>query len=180
MAAFSVETFPETSLMKLEVIIQSNLRSGKVTVQQETVGAIEVVVVTDFAETESSSPMVGSHPGNTRLDCHSIVASVVKQTKITAKVEKQRELANSGGNVTNVRLKSQRVGFACDSFSKHIDLGLVETIASTKSYLPLVVDGITHLGSNRETGLILLNACAKAAADPNLSVCSENANEGKS
>lgn len=180
MAAFSVETFPETSLMKLEVIIQSNLRSGKVTVQQETVGAIEVVVVTDFAETESSSPMVGSHPGDTRLDCHSIVASVVKQTKITAKVEKQRELANSGGNVTNVRLKSQRVGVMGDSFSEHIGLGLCETVASTKSYLPLVVDGIANLRGDGEMSVVFLNTCTQAAADPYLCISSEDACKGKS
>ena len=135
------------------------------------------MVVTDFCEAESGSELLSGLPCDTGLERHGIVACVVKQTEVAAEVHEQRELLTDGAtHVTDVRLQSQRVGG--DSLFEN--LGLIETVASAKSHLPMVVDHVTHLRSDGETRGILLNACTEAATDPNLCVSSEDACKGKS
>ena len=155
--------------MSLEIVVQSDLRSSQVAIQQESIGAIEVMVVTDFSEAESGSELFGGLPCDTRLECHGIVTGIVKQTEVAAEVHEQRELLTDGAtHVTDIGLKGQRVDVACG-----------KTIVSTKSDLPFVVDHITHFRSDGEMSVVLLDASSKAATNPYLCVCSEDACEGK-
>ena len=93
--------------IKLQIVIDSDARASQGTLQQEAVGTIDVVVITDLAETESSSKfaVVARFPGNTGLEGHSISAFRIQQTKVTAKVDKQEELvADGAARVTDVGL----------------------------------------------------------------------------
>ena len=168
------------SSKELEIVINSDLRGSQVSIQQETVGAIEVVVVTDFAEAESGSELLGCLPCDTGLERHGIVASVIEQAEVTAEVHEQGELLSDGAtHITDVGLKSQSVSGVGDYVTKNLDLVLIEAVTSAKGDLPMVVDHITHFRGDGEARVVLLNASAEATADPNLSIGRENACEGK-
>ena len=127
--------------IKLQIVIDSDARASQSALQQETVGAIDVVVVTDLAETEGGSEFAvfTGFPGNTGLDGHSVGALSVEQTEVTAEVGKQEELlADGAASVTDVGFQEQGVGLNLGSKNFH----LIVTVIGTQSDGPLVVDAV--------------------------------------
>ena len=133
----------------LEAVIDTDARASQSALQEEAVGTIDVMVVTDFGETESSREFIGSSPSHTGLKGHSVSAFRVEQTEVTAKVGKQEELLSDGAaRVTEVRLKIQGVGRNFGYIAKNVDGSLIETIVGTNSEGPLAIEVIADFRSD--------------------------------
>ena len=140
--------------------------------QQEAVGAVDVVVITDLAETEGSRELIGGSPSNTGLNGHSVSALGVEQGDVTAEVGKQEELvADGAASVTEVRLEEQGVHGIRNGSTENFHLGLVVVVINAESKAPLLVEVVADFRGKTKSGVILFNLGTDViATNPKLGV----------
>ena len=166
--------------LRLEAIIESDFRSEGFAIQKESIGQnstififIETTVVASESETESSGELIGSSPSNARTEAHSPTHGVfsgvdhVTKIEVTGQIQEQRELVADGAtHITDVRLKGQVVDLHFVLFAQKFKLGLSETVASTQSNGPMVVDVVTNFRSDAEMGVVLVEGSVDTTANP--------------
>lgn len=157
--------------IKLQIVIDSDAGASQGALQQEAVGAIDVVVITDLAETEGGSEFAifARFPSNTGLNGHSVSTIGIEQSDVTAEVGKQEELvADGAARVADVRLQEQGVGRL---IAKNVILKLVKLIIDTQSDGPLVVDAVANFRGKREGSVVFLDLSTDVVqTNPNLGV----------
>ncbi len=158
----------------LEVIVQSKLRCQRGAIQIETIfRVVHAMVVLCESETEGGSPVFSSHPSHARTQTDSPTI-VVDNAEVASEIHENAEFLNRHEVAAQIGFQDQFV-LGIEVF--HLHKGIIHFGGNGQRRAS---EAVTDFRGDCERSAVLGNASADGTTNPQLSVCTNDANEGKS
>ena len=170
---------PQSTFYDLEVVVQTEGGSSGSKAEAEALFTIEAAfVIANKGETEGSGPVFGGHPSDTGLQTDSVAEVIAQHVEVASQIEEHTEFLDAANAVADIRRQDEGLG----GRGKVTDeLYVLEAIVGANGDGPRSAgEAVSNFRGNLESRQFLVEGSTGRTTNPNLSVCTENANEGKS